>query len=84
MTPLPSTTREASDAIGKLCVGGDWACANGDFGALRYVVRQLADFVPEPMHCELDALVVACVTDPDWAVAKWGALKNRLYREVRA
>lgn len=84
MTPTPSTTREASDDIGKLCLGGDAACENGDLAGLRNVVQQLADFVPEPMHCELDALAAACNADADRAVALWAALKNRLYREVRA
>ena len=84
MTPEPSTTSDASHAIGKLCVGGDWACANGDLNSLRYVAQQLADYVPEPIHCELAALVTACETDPDRAVALWTSLKNRLYQEVHA
>lgn len=83
MTPVPSTTPQTSSAIGKLCVGGDWACAHGDLGGLRYVARQLADYVPEPMHCELDALATACAADPDRAIALWARLKSRLYREVR-
>jgi hypothetical protein len=84
MTPLPSTTRDASEAIGKLCVGGDWACAHGDFGGLRYIAEQLADFAPEPIHCELAALASACATDPDRASALWDRLKNQLFREERA
>lgn len=83
MTPEPSTTAEVSHAIGKLCVGGDWACANGDLGGLRYVAQQLADYVPEAIHCELVTLAAACETDPDGAVALWISLKNRLYRDVR-
>jgi hypothetical protein len=84
MTLEPSTTREASIAIGKLCVGGDWACAHGDLGGLRNVARQLQDYVPEPLHCELEALVAACATDPDRAATLWDALKDRIYREARA
>jgi hypothetical protein len=83
MTPRPSTTPEASETIGKLCVGGDWACANGDLGGLRHVAQQLADYVPEPVHCELDTLIVACASDPDRAARLWDAIKNQLYREVR-
>lgn len=84
MPPLPSTTPKVSAAIGKLCVGGDWACAHGDLSALRHVAQQLADYVPEPIHCELEALSAACAAEPDRAAALWDALKNRLYREVRA
>jgi hypothetical protein len=83
MTPEPSTTREASEAIGKLCVGGDRACENGDFGGLCDVMRQLTDYVPEPLHCELEALVAACGTDRQRVSALWDALKDRVYREVR-
>lgn len=84
MAPQPSTTPEASEEIGKLCVGGDWACANGDFGGLGSVAQQLADYVAEPVHCELAALAAACESDPERAAALWDALKSRLYREVRA
>jgi hypothetical protein len=83
MTPEPTTTADTSRAIGKLCVGGDWACANGDLGALRSVAQQLADYVPEPMHCALEALVSACYCDPARAAALWDGLKDQIYREVR-
>jgi len=38
----------ASRVIGKLCVGGDWACSHGDFEALGDIAVQLADFAREP------------------------------------
>lgn len=79
----PSTTPETSEAIGTLCVGGDWACARGDLPALRDVARQLADYVSEPLHCELEALIAACGMGTDRAVTLWDALKDRIYREVR-
>ncbi len=81
--PTPTTTKEASGAIGKLCVGGDWACAHGDFGGLRYVAQQLASYAPEPIHCKLAELAAACATDPDHAVEIWDHLKNELYRQTR-
>ena len=80
MTPIPCTA-EVSETIGKLCVGGDWACVHGDFSGLRHVAQQLADFAPEPIHCELAELAAACSTDPDRAAALWDRLKNQLYRE---
>ncbi len=72
------------DEIGRLCVGGDWACANGDLGGLRWVAQQLASYVPEPLHCELAALSECCASDPDRAVELWNRLKNRVYAETRA
>jgi hypothetical protein len=82
MTSTPCTA-EVSKTIGKLCVGGDWACAHGDFSALRYVALQLADYSPEPIHCELAALATACGEDPERAATLWDLLKPRLYREAR-
>jgi hypothetical protein len=84
MTLEPITTRRISHEIGKLCVGGDWACAQGDLDGLRHVVQQLAAYVPEPLHCELERLASDCGADPDRATALWDALKDRLYREARA
>jgi hypothetical protein len=80
MTSLPTTSVDTTRAIGKLCVGGDWACANGDFGGLRYVARQLADFVPAPMQRELVKIITACTAEPDRAVALWSTLRSRLVR----
>ncbi|HEY5922230.1 MAG TPA: hypothetical protein VIV11_11190 [Kofleriaceae bacterium] len=64
--------------IGKLCVGGAWACAHGDFGGLRFVAQQLSVYVPEPFHGELVALACLCNDDPDRAAALWNRLKDRL------
>lgn len=81
MTPIPSKSIETTERIGKLCVGGDWACAHGDFAALRHVALELEDFAPEPVHCELAQLAVACITEPERAAALWERLKSDLYRE---
>lgn len=80
MTPQTMILRDAAGKIGKLCVGGDWACANGDLEGLRYVAQQLARYVHEPMHCELVALADACASDPNRAVALWDQLKIRMRR----
>lgn len=82
MTPLPSLTRSTRDAIGGLCLAGDRACTAGDLAALREIATELADFTPEPLHCELARLAAACGSDPASAVAAWDALKASLYREV--
>lgn len=84
MSPQASPIRHTHGTIGRLCVGGDWACANGDLGGLRDVAKRLAAFAPEPIHRELVALAAACVADPDRAVAIWTRVKVRLHREVGA
>lgn len=71
------TTNEMT--VGRLCIGGDWACAHGDFEALCFVARQLEAFVREPLHSELTALEVACLSDPGRAGEIWSTLKPRLF-----
>jgi hypothetical protein len=82
MPSLPNPGRRAVRAIGELCVGGDWACAHGDFGGLRYVAQQLADYMPEPTHCALVELASMCSSDPDRASALWASIKTELYRSA--
>lgn len=84
MTPLPSATRNVRDAIGWLCLAGDHACEVGDLAALREVAFELAEFAPEPLHCELAALGEVCTSQPDRAIAAWDVVKASLFREVRA
>jgi hypothetical protein len=69
-----------AQAIGKLCIGGDWACEHGDLGALRDIALRLAEYVPEPLHCDLRALVEACYGEQDRATELWNGLKDRVYR----
>lgn len=83
MTPLPSSSPQVASTIGTLCFGGDWACAHGDFAGLREVAQRLADYVPEPVHCDLAALAAACTSDPEEAAELWDRLKGRLYRTAR-
>ena len=68
--------------IGKLCVGGDWACSNGDLEALGDVAVQLADFAREPLHRQLLALGALCHDDPDQASAAWLRLKAEVLGSV--
>ena len=76
--PTPSDPQAIAHAIGKLCIGGDWACAHGDLSALRYVAQCLAVHAREPLHCELLDLAETCSFDPDRAVERWVLLKNEL------
>lgn len=66
-------------AIGKLCIGGDWACAHGDFAALRHIAQQLATSASEPLHCELVVLADACLERANRAAELWHQLRDRLY-----
>jgi hypothetical protein len=76
--PASHPPEPASRAIGKLCVGGDWACAHGDLEALGDVAVQLADYVREPLHRELVALCALCHDAPDRASAVWMRLKTQV------
>lgn len=81
MSPMTaSTTTQISETIGKLCVGGDWACAHGDFAGLRHVAQQLAAYAPEPLHCTLREIVATCDAQPERAAELWSRLKNLIYR----
>jgi len=73
--PAPNRPETTIRTIGKLCVGGDWACANGDLEALGNVAAQLADFAREPLHHELVALSALCRSDPELVSEAWIRLK---------
>lgn len=77
-------SRETVHAIGELCVGGDWACANGDLAALRDVSQQLAALMTEPLHCSLTELADACYCDPSRAVQLWNQLKAQVYASAES
>jgi hypothetical protein len=66
-------------SIGELCVGGDWAQADGDFETLRHIAQQLATRAGEPLHCELTKLADLCLYDLDRASALWDQLKGTLF-----
>ncbi|HEY0478609.1 MAG TPA: hypothetical protein VGD37_13920 [Kofleriaceae bacterium] len=68
--------------VGKLCVGGDWACAHGDLEALGDVASRLVRCTPEPLHKDLAGLCALCSADPDQASAAWVRLKNRVLQTL--
>jgi hypothetical protein len=72
MRPLPITNSPYD--VGALCVGGDWACAHGDFGALRAVALRLHGYLPT--HHELIACADACHANPDRAALLWDRFKR--------
>lgn len=76
--PTPHRRQAMDRTIGKLCVGGDWACAHGDLEALGDIAVHLADYTYEPLHCELVALSALCQSDPEQAAAAWVRLKDQV------
>ena len=56
------------DQRGTLRLGGDWACAHGDFAALREVARRLAEGENQPL---LGQIARACIRDPERACLLW-------------
>lgn len=69
-------------SIGKLIVGGDWACSHGDLAALGHVARQLAEHACGQLHKDLLALAAKCRYEPECATAAWVVLKERARREI--
>ena len=80
--PASRHLESASRIIGKLCVGGDWACAHGDLEALGNIAVQLADYTYEPLHYQLVALSALCHSDPDRVSAAWIRLKSQVLGDV--
>jgi hypothetical protein len=68
----------ATPVLGELCVGGDWACAHGDFAALRQVARRLVSCADASLQAKLTELEGSCRRDPARAAALWSQLKHEL------
>jgi hypothetical protein len=73
--------------IKELLVGGDWACAHGNWGTLASIARDLASRLP-PLEAA-QALAVAdcgcccCGRDLDRATAAWARLAAGLRAQAR-
>ena len=67
--------------IADLCRRGGLACIDGDLTALGQIARELAEAMPEPLHCELVALGELCDRDPARAIAAWHRLREILTRD---
>jgi hypothetical protein len=79
-----TTYREdPSHTISTLCLGGEWACAHGDFAALRDVARRLEPYVPEVLD-ELHELETACRSDIDHASEICVHVEHRITSASRA
>jgi hypothetical protein len=79
MTEPSKIPAAATRAIRELCVGGEWACAHGDFAGLRHVAIRLAGYMVEPDRDELVALAKACIGQPTVAAIMWNRLQGKLH-----
>jgi hypothetical protein len=68
--------------IGRLCLGGDWACANGDLDALGDIAERLVRCSPEAMRGELTGLSACCRGELHQATVAWVKLKSRVLRSA--
>lgn len=77
------SSSETALLIGELCIDADRACARGDLPVLAGIAIQLSRLLPEPLHCELAALVDLCqCKHAHRATETWSSLKNRVYRST--
>jgi hypothetical protein len=76
-----ASARESGEAhaIGELVIGGDWACAHGDFGTLHFIVAKLADHAWPSLRKRLLDCANACYDDPDRAAVEWATLRTRCF-----
>ncbi len=67
--------------MGELVIGGDWACAHGDFSTLHHIAEQLAEHADNhtSLKRQLLAFANACYDDPDQAAVQWAALRTRCF-----
>ena len=72
---------DTNRTIGQLCVGGDWACADGDLETLGHIAGRLATYADEPLHCRLVDLADLCRSDPTRAITVWMQLKEQIQRD---
>jgi hypothetical protein len=68
--------------IGRLCSGGDWACANGDLDALGEIADRLVRCSPEATRSDLAGLAAHCRGELHQATLAWVQLKNRALRSA--
>jgi hypothetical protein len=80
---MQTDRNDSNHAISALCLGGEWACAHGDFAGLRDVARRLEPYVPEVLD-ELHELETACRHDIDHASEIWVDVERRITSASRA
>lgn len=79
MSMASTSTPDTAHAVGELVIGGDWACAHGDFSTLHFIAQQLADKAQAPLRRQLLACANACIDDPDDAAVQWAMLRTRCF-----
>jgi len=76
MSIASTSTPDTAHAVGELVIGGDWACAHGDFETLHFITQQLAGHAQRGLKRQLLACADACYADPDQAAAQWASLRT--------
>jgi malonyl CoA-acyl carrier protein transacylase len=73
-------------SIGELCVGADWAVANGDLETLGNLVGRLSELIRDRVTLRAGLLEVErlCRSNSDRAIARWLHLKPLLQGEQRS
>jgi len=79
MSIASTSNTDTAHAVGELVVGGDWACAHGDFSTLHFIGEQLAAHAPRALRSKLLAFAEHCIDDPERAAMEWAALRRRCF-----
>jgi hypothetical protein len=64
---------------GELAIAADLALSRGDIATFQSILGVLADWVVEPLHCDLVELAVACDRDLHAAIAVWPTIRERAF-----
>jgi hypothetical protein len=65
---------------GELAIAADLALSRGEVATFQSILGVLADWVAEPLHCDLVDLAVACDLDLHAAIAMWPTVRERVFR----
>jgi hypothetical protein len=73
------TIANTSHEVGELVVGGDWACAHGDFSTLHFIGERLATHAASSLKTKLLAFAEHCLDNPERAATEWASLRTRCF-----
>lgn len=79
MSIASTSSPDTGHAVGELVLGGDWACAHGDFGTLHFITVKLAQHAKPRLRRRLLDCATACYDNPDRAAAEWATLRTRCF-----
>lgn len=79
MSIASTSPPHTAHVVGELVIGGDWACAHGDFSTLHFIARRLAKHAPAQLQGQLLSCANACYDNPDQAAEQWASLRTRCF-----